>query len=159
MLAHYEILGKIPDEKFVEIYKACSRKIRNMLEGQFLPKKKKGKKVSLKSIKNRDKNALAVRDGIVKSEDDQMAAEIVKTWLYSKRELLKDALDYFEIPNEDGITQKDLDPIEGASGETLSSLFAHLQEKGHDPLEIGLYLAFIDVQNLDDVAEFTAIFS
>lgn len=150
-LDYAELLGRIDDAKVTEIYGSCSRKIRNMLEGMYGKKAKKGRKVSLKSLKDKDGAALAVRDGLVAAGEHQTAEELLKTWLLTRRELLKDALDYFQIPHEDGITDAELDVIEKAEAEALTALVNHLTEKGHALQEVSIYLAFLKVQNFENV--------
>jgi len=155
---YHELLEKIDDDKFVEIYLACSRKIRNMLEGIYLKKRKKGRKVSLKAGKNKAKAALSVRNGIVDAAEEQMAEEIFKTWLYARRDLLKAALDFFEIENEDGITESDLDDLEQAPVEKLVSLREKLVVDGIELKDLAIYLAFMKVENMQDDPELMSVF-
>ncbi len=152
---HWELLANIREEKFVEIYGACSRKIRNMLESMYGKKAKKGGKVSLKSSKNRSAAALAVRKGIVAKQDNPMAEELFKTWLYDKRSMLAAALDFFEIPNEDGITDQDLDVFEQATAEKLTALMEALIDRdGFDGEEVAIYMAFMGTLHVEEVPRY-----
>lgn len=148
-LEHSELVGKIRDVKFLEIYNASSRRTRNMLEGMYARKAKKGRMVSIKSGKNKKAIALSVKTGIHAKGDDQMAEELLKNWLYHKPTLLKAALDFFGIENENGITEQELDPLLEADAETLSSMMDELTGSGHDPEEVAIYLAFHQAENFD----------
>lgn len=147
-----EIIALTRPEKFAEIYSSCSRKIRNLLEGQFARKvKPRGKMVSLKSRRDRLAEASAVQEGLVELGDDKMADEILKTWLYTKRPMLKATLDFFGIPNEEGITEQELDPIEQATAEKLAELVSGLTGLGFSAEDAAIYLACIQAQNAAQV--------
>ena len=158
IMEFYEILEKVDNDKILEIYGACSRKIRNMLEGIYYKKKKKGRKISLRAGQNKLAAANAVRNGIVKASDEQMAEEVLKTWLYTKRELFVAALDFFEIKHEDGITDESLELMEKAESALLDKMVATLQAANFATADIMIYLAFMKVENLSDVKKFSDIF-
>ena len=146
------LIGRIPEEKFAEVYSACPRKIRNYLEGMFAKKiRKGGRKVALKTARDRVLEALAVRDGIQAEGNTQMAEEVLKTWLYTKRPMLKATLDFFGVPNEDGITTKDLDALEKAEPARLDELIDHLAAGGFPLAEVAVYLAFLKVERFAEV--------
>ena len=150
------LLERLSDELMAEIYALCPRRVRNMLEGKYgHGKPRNGRQVSLKFGKNRAQEALTVRAGIVAGGDTQMAEELIKTYLYGKRPLLKDTLDYLGLPNEDGLTDGELDVLEQATPETLRALFAVLREKGHSIEDIALYFAFTKVEHFADIEELT----
>jgi hypothetical protein len=150
-MEYAELLGRIDDEKMMEIYASCSRKIRNMLDGLYGKKVKKGRMVSLKSLKDKSGQALLVRDGIVATGENQTAEELLKTWLYAKRPMLAAALDFCGIENDDGITDQELDALEKAEPEKLEQLVAHLTGSGYDVKDVAIYLAFLKVQNFEKV--------
>lgn len=152
------ILDRLSDEKVAEIYGLCPRRVRNMLEGKYgKGKVHSGRQVSLKFGKNRSQEALSVRSGIVAGNDTQMAEELIKTYLYTKRPMLKDTLDYLGLPNDNGITDGELDLLEKASPETLSALIAVLREKGHGLEDIAIYFAFTKVEHFADIEELTRL--
>ncbi len=151
MWDHPSLLGKLSDDKFMEIYQSCSRKIRNMLEGTYGKKVKKGRRVSLKTGKDKRIQALSVRDGVVASQDGQMAEELFKTWLYDHRPMLSAALNFFEIPNEDGITEQELDPVVQADTQKLEALLDALIAAGYEMENIALYLAVLQVEHFAEV--------
>ncbi len=152
-----ELITRIDDDKWIAIYSTCSRKIRNMLEGSYGKKIKKGKRVSLKSGKDRAIQALAVRNGLAAANESQMAEEVLKTWLYGQRPLLKAALDFFGIENDDGITEQELTAVEEASAEKLIELTALLKNQGHALEDIAIYLAFVKTKHFNDVPELTGV--
>jgi len=156
---YLELLEKISDEKFAEIYSSCSRKIRNMIEGIYCKKSKKGRKVSLRALKDKSGVSTTVKNGLILSGDDQTADEIMKTWLYGKRDLLSTALDFFDIKNDDGITEQELDAFEEASKEKLEELTAHLEEKGFELYDIAIYIAYMQPEHFDEVDKLVACFS
>lgn len=155
---HPKLLGRIREDKFIEIYFACPRKIRNTLEAKHARKaRRRGRRVSLRSERNKAKAALQVREGLVKSGDSEMAEEVLKTWLYDKRPMLKEALDFFEIENEDGITGRDIDAFEKAPGEKIEELLDLLSNKGYDVEDIAIYMAFMQAEHFDEVPRLTEV--
>ncbi|RJO66540.1 MAG: hypothetical protein C4523_12185 [Myxococcales bacterium] len=144
-----QLLGAISEAKFEELYGACSRKVRNMLEGMFARKTRSGRMVSIRKG-NRKDDALAVREGIVASGDEKMAEELFKTWLYEKRPMLKAALDFFAIPNDEGITESELSPLENADVAALEKLVAELESRKFPLEDIAIYLAFMQVKAFDE---------
>jgi len=148
VLEYPELLSRLDEDKIVEIYSALSRRVRNMLEGQFAKKHHKGLKVSLKSGRERTATALAVREGIVKEQNGQMAEELFRTWLYGKRDMLKSALDFLGVPNEDGLTTDELTVVEKAEAAKLSELVAYLTGQGYPLIDVAIYLAFLKAENL-----------
>ncbi len=150
-LEPHEIIDRLDENLFAAIYGGMSRKIRNMFDGLY-GKKKKGRLVSLK---NRSKNRLEVsrriQEGLRQPEANQHADEVLRTYFFDRRPLLKAAMDFFEIPNEDGITNVDLTDFEKADSPTLDRLVASLQEGGFEDDDIALYLVFMQAENAQEL--------
>ncbi len=157
-LEAYEIIERLGEDKFAAIFNGLTRKMRTMLESMFV-KKRKGRLVSLKSRKkDRPQAAKKVWLGLQDESGNQYADEILRAYFFERRELLKTALDFFEIPNEDGITNQELTALEQADAETLRTLFDALVSKEFDPLDIALYLVFLKTEHAFDLAEVREFF-
>ncbi len=157
-LEAYEIVERLGEDKFSEIFNGLSRKMRTMLESMFT-KKRKGRMVSLKSRKKGKGQAVKqVWRGLQDENANQYADEILRAYFFEHRDLLKTALDFFEIPNEDGITNQELTALEQADTETLQKLFDELKSKDFSVLDISLYFVFLKAEHAFDLTEVREIF-
>lgn len=77
---------------------------------------------------------------------EDVLAEVVRNYLYSRRELLADALDFFDVEHNQGLTDHDLDFLEDLDEEKLRAVEAHLAEQGHDSEDVELYLRFMKMK-------------
>jgi|GEM_PF-656324 len=154
------LIGMIDPEKFVDIYYTSTRKLRNMVEGLYHKKIKKGsgRKVSLTSTKDRVEIANSVQHGILAAMDEYMGEELLKAWLYTKRPMLTTALDFFGVEHEDGLTDKDLSAFEKAEVETLEKLIKELQAKECLIEDIAIYFQFMHIDNALKVAAIKKVF-
>ena len=74
---------------------------------------------------------------------DEVLAEVVRNYLFQRREMLADALDHLEVSHNDGLTDQELDFVAELETERLAELQEHLRSKGHSTDDISLYLAFL----------------
>ncbi len=155
------LVGMIDPEKFEDLYFSSQRKLRNMLEGMYHKKIRKGsgRKVSLNKTKNRTETALAVQQGILMNIDEYMSEELLKAWLYSKREMLKTSLDFFKIENEDGLTEKDLDAFEKAEIAKLDELVDALLKIEFKIEDIAIYFQFMHIEKALEVERIKQVFA
>ncbi len=155
------LIGMIDPAKFVDIYYTSTRKLRNMVEGLYHKKVKKGggRKVSLTSSKDRVETAASVQHGILAALDEYMAEELLKAWLFTKRTMLVTALDFFGVEHEDGLTDKDLSAFEKADVATLEKLVAELKAKECLVEDIAIYFQFMHIENAMNVAELKKVFA
>ncbi len=74
---------------------------------------------------------------------EELAQELVRNYLVTRRPLLRDALDFLEIPHTDGLTDADLDFMEKLPKDVADGLRAKLA--AHDADDVALYLNFMNV--------------
>jgi len=146
------ILRELSLSKFAEIFNTCSRQARQAYFHRHAVRAPKKKKAGLPKAgaKNEARTALlyeVLRD----KDDDEMADEILRTWLLTKRLLLAAALNHLGIPHEEGIT--DSDELEKQFEEidvpALRALIDAMIQTA--PLEdVQIYLEYMGAPKLDE---------
>lgn len=130
-------------ERFNEVLAASPKPFREELFRRA-GIKAKGGAYSVKSLnknKVRSKKLLdSLRNGF--EMDEEVLEEVIRNYLYSHRSLLGEALDHFEIPHEEGLTDADLAFIDELPEEKSEALRSLLAAK-HDPDDVELYLRFM----------------
>lgn len=148
-VAFTEVLLSVSPEKFAEIFSASSRKaretyfhrhgVRSTAKATRLPKP--GAKTELR---------IARLFEVLNSEpDDEMAEEILRTWLLGKRAMLAGALDHLGIENDNGLTESDdINRFEKLSKKDVKTLLEKLAP--HAAAEdVIVYLKFMGVPEVD----------
>jgi hypothetical protein len=139
-----EILTQDP-ERFQRIVAASPKKFREEIF------RRAGVRVKAEafSLKTQPKNELrsqkllaALKEGADLGEG--VVEELIRNYLYTRRELLADALDHFKVPHDNGLTDSDLDFIEKLKPEEGAQLRALLAAK-HEASDVDLYLAFMNI--------------
>lgn len=140
-----ELLTQLDQERFNDVLTASPKKFREELF------RRAG--ISVKnnafSLKSSGKNEVriqklhsALKDGMdVKQE---VAEELIRNYLYTRRPMLADALDHFKVAHDNGLTDDDLafiETLEPAKGAELKSLLA----SKHDARDVELYFAFMNI--------------
>ncbi len=141
-----ELLLQQTTERFNEIVFASPKKFREELFRRAGVKAKKGGAFALSNAK---KNAVRVEKLLASMQDgadlpDELLAELIRNYLYTKRALLAEALDFFEVEHDEGLTDADLDFIEELPEERVTQLRGIL-ERSHDKDDVELYLRFMNV--------------
>ena len=144
-----DVLRSVSLEKFTEIFSACSRKARETYfhrHGVRSPSKttrlpKPGAKTEARIAR--------LYEVLQDKEDDEMAEEILRTWLLTKRPMLAAALDHLGIEHENGLTESDeIKKFEKLGKREVKALVEKLEP--HAPREdIGVYLKFMGVKDVD----------
>ena len=76
-------------------------------------------------------------------DDDEMAEEVLRTWLLTKRAMLAAALDHLKIPHDNGLTDSDdVSRIEKLPKDELKTLYTTLAETSPKE-DAALYLRFM----------------
>lgn len=88
---------------------------------------------------------------VLKSEEDEeMAEEILRSWLLVKRPMLSAALDHLGIEHNEGLTDsEDLEKIEKLSVKELRALAATMEPHAAKE-EILIYLKFMGAEKADE---------
>lgn len=146
------LVSNMTEGTFAEVIQASPRKIRETLFNRLGIKAKKS--VTLKvhgKLEERTKKLHArLKEASTKQEAD-LCAELVRNWLYTKRDVLCDTLDYLEVKHDNGLIDEEPTFFQELSKEKTEALVNHLREKGHGDEVIHTYLAFVETAHLDDV--------
>lgn len=139
------LVDQNPD-RFVEIVSASPKKFREELFRRAGIRAKKGGSFSLNNAK---KNAVrigklrqALMDGF--EVEAELLDELVRNYLYTRRSLLAEALDFFEVEHDEGLTDADLDFVEELPADRVTHL-RDLLKRNHDEADVELYLRFMKI--------------
>ena len=143
------ILRTLSPEKFAEVLAASSRKAREVYfhrHGVRAPQSasrlpKPGAKTELRTA--------ALYEVFKTQDDDELAEEMLRTFLLTKRAMLAKALDHLGIAHQNGLTESDdVKKFESLSQKELRALAQALE--GVAPRdEVALYLKFMGAVDVD----------
>lgn len=134
------------NDRFGEIVFASPKKFREEVFRRAGIRAKKGGAFALSSAKKNDVRVQKLMEAIQGGADvpDDLLAELVRNYLYTRRALLAEALDFLEVEHEEGLTDADLDFIEELPKERIAQL-RDVLERNHDKADVELYLRFMNV--------------
>lgn len=143
------IIRSVSPEKFNEILGASGRKAREVYFHRHSIKAPKTTGFAKSGAKN-EARVTALFDSLQHHEDDELAEEVLRTWLLTKRSLLGAALDHLGIPHTDGLTDSDdVQKIEKLAGGDLKALAAKLTEIAPKE-DVVVYLKFMGAEKVDE---------
>ena len=141
------IISDIQPDLFSVILETSPRQVREVLFSRFGVKAKK--KYGMKSFAERRKEkAVKLQDKLKACESEQeqeLCSELIRNWLFTKRPMLKAALDFLKIENNDGLVEKDLDEFGKLNKSDAEALLNHLSET-FPKEEALIYLQFMGVK-------------
>lgn len=132
-------------DRFSEVVGASPRKIREELYRRLGVKAKKSSAFAIKKSEDDDrakKLLAAIQNG--ESVADEVLEELIRNYLYVKRDMLGDALDHFQIPHENGLTDEEIDFLSELPKEKSAELKKLLLAK-HSPADVELYFAYMNI--------------
>ena len=143
------ILRSVTPEKFSEIMAASSRKARETyFHRHGVRASASARRMPKPGAKNEERTA-SLYEVLQRETDDQMAEEILRSWLLTKRPMLSAALDHLGIAHEDGLTESDdikkLETLSADDIRTLASKLAPLASRE----DVGVYLRFMGTPEVD----------
>jgi hypothetical protein len=142
-----EILSGMSEAQFTDLVLASPKKFREEVFRRAGIKAKAGSAFSLSDGKKNEVRVKrlfgAVQEGFVLG--DQIAEELIRNYLYTRRELLADALDFFSVPHDHGLTNADLAFVNDIGPDKGNELRALLSAK-HREQDVELYLKFMNIQ-------------
>jgi len=145
------ILRELSLEKFAEIFNTCSRQARQAYFHRHAVKAPKKKGGLPKAGAKNEARTVALYEVLRDVDDDEMADEILRTWLLTKRAMLAAALDHLEVPHEDGITDSEEleEKFDGMEVPALQALVdAMIQAAPVD--DVGIYLRYMGTPNVEE---------
>lgn len=143
------LTAQMSPETFFEVIDASPRKVREMLFSQLGVKAKK-KSIGLRLSQKRDERTQKLHERLKEAQTKQeveVCKELIRNWLYTKRAMLKSALDYLKVPNDNGLVETEIDFFGKLSKSDVDALCKHL-EKDFPKEHVELYLKFVDVPHL-----------
>ena len=144
-----EVLRSLSAEKFAEVFGASSRKARETYFHRHGVRGKGGSGFAKPGAKNEARIAKLYDVIASGADDDEMAEEMLRTWLLTKRPMLAAALDHLGIDHEDGLTEsEDLSKFEKLSKRDIGKLLPVLEEHGSRE-DAAVYLRFMGVPGVD----------
>lgn len=147
-----KLTAEMSEKTFSEVMSVSPRQVREILYSQLGIK---GKSSSLlKNLQQKKEERIrklheALKISTSKRESD-VCKELIRNWLYTKRPLLKSALDHLGVPNDNGLIESDPICFTELSKEQVSALFKHLCrdfEKEH----VVIYLGFMETPHLESI--------
>ena len=139
-----EILSRLSEERFEVIMAASPKKLREDLFRRAGVRPKAASPFALKTQNSGGRSQKlfeAMQSGTELPEE--LLEELIRNYLYNRRDMLADALDFFEVEHNDGLTDADLEFIESLAADKVAALRTRLSAK-HDDEDIGLYLSFMN---------------
>jgi hypothetical protein len=140
-----EIVRKLPVKQFANLLAASPKAFREELFRRGGVKVRSGT-FALSTAPKNQLRAEKLHEAICGGVDlgDEVLEELIRNYLYTRRPLLADALNHFEVKNDDGLTEEDLGFLEKLPPEGGLALKQLLESK-HDASDVALYLAFMNV--------------
>jgi len=134
---------------FAKVLSACPRRARETLFTRFaIPKPKRSATALLPSKDPARGNKLRLAMAAV-SEDDgqgqQLAEELIRVYLMTKRDLLGSALDAIGVEHNEGLTDDDLDGFSDLSPDEATALAERLNGE-YDASDVALYLRYMGAE-------------
>jgi hypothetical protein len=140
-----EIVRRLPTERFVAIITASPKAFREDLFRKSNVKVK-GNAFSLAAANKNVVRAERLHQAIVEGLDigDNVLEELIRNYLYTRRDLLAAALDQLGVTHDHGLTDQDLDFITTLEAAKATALREALEQR-FDRTDVGLYLDFMRV--------------
>lgn len=144
-----ELIATISFATFAEVIELSPRKVRESLYSHYgVKSKNRNTLVSLKDKKEQKYQQLHLAlTNANNAKEQTFLKELFRNWLFHKRPMLKAALDFLDVPNDDGLIDKDPDFFKDLSKEKTMALVKHLQAKFPRD-HILVYLSFMEVPHI-----------
>lgn len=144
-----DIVRGLSKEKFVEVLGVSTRTSREAYfhrHGIKSPPSSRG--FSKPGAKN-EARAASLYEAMQERVDEQVAEEIVRTWLLGKRPMLAAALDHLKIEHDNGLTESDdVDRFEKLSAAEVKDMVKALTKVAPAD-EIKAYLKYMGASHVD----------
>ncbi|MCK6545814.1 hypothetical protein L6R52_08095 [Myxococcota bacterium] len=140
-----ELVAQLDTERFHLLISASPKKFREEIFRRA-GIKAKGDVFSLKSSGKNEVRTQKLHSALKEGLDlgENVVEELIRNYLFTLRPMLADALDHFDVPHDNGLTDHELDFIEKldpAKGRELRDKLAAKYD-GHD---VDLYFGFMNI--------------
>lgn len=146
MAAPNDILRKLDGDHFGDVVSASPKKFREEIFRRAGVKNRGGGAFALKSTGKNNARVKKLRKSMLEGFEleAEIAEELIRNYLYTRRPMLAEALDFFEVEHDEGLTDEELDFIQELPAERGQHL-RDLLCRNHPEADVDLYLAFMDV--------------
>ena len=138
------LTASMSHETFSEIMAVSPRQVREVLYSQFGIKSKS--KSLLKNLQQKKQERINKLHECLKNckskKEVELCNELIRNWLYTKRSMLKSALDFLGVPNDNGLIDTEPTLFTELSEEKAKSLFEHLTAD-YPKEHVYIYLRFM----------------
>jgi hypothetical protein len=140
-----EIIRRLPTARFVDLLTASPKAFRENLFRQSNVKVK-GSAFSIAAASKNVVRAERLHRAIVDGLDlgDQALEELIRNYLYTRRDLLGAALDQLGVQHDRGLTDQDLDFMKALEPARVAALREALGQR-FDAADVALYLDFMQI--------------
>ncbi len=143
------ITAQMTEPTFFDVVQKSPRKVREVLFSQLGVKaKKKGSGIHIQE--NREDRVRKLHQKLSSmhsKKESEVCRELIRNWLYTKRPMLKSALDFLGIPNDAGLVDQETDFFSNLSKDRVQELVTHLK-KDFDAEHVSVYLQFMEVPHI-----------
>lgn len=136
-------------ETFAEMMAVSPRKVREILFSQF-GVKEKSKSLLKNILQKKEERILKLHEALKKTtskRESEVCKELIRNWLFAKRPMLKSALDFLGVANENGLIESEPTIFAELSKEKAQALFKHLS-KEFPKEHVMIYLEFMETAHL-----------
>ncbi|MFC1610181.1 hypothetical protein ACFL6C_04435 [Myxococcota bacterium] len=143
-----DVLSSVSAELFAAIFSASSRKARETYFHRHGVRSSSKVRFSKPGAKTEARIA-QLYEVLKTEEDDEMAEEMLRTWLLTKRPMLSAALDHLGIEHDSGLTESDdINKFEKLGKKEVRNIVEKLADHASRE-EIAVYLRFMGVKDVD----------
>ena len=149
MMDPIAITKSMSDTIFSDVVSSAPRKTREVLFSQLGIKAKKPM-IGLDLNRKRDERARQLHERLKSStgkRENDVCRELIRTWLFTQRPLLKAALDFVGVPNDNGLVETETDFFKDLSPERITALKKHLYVS-FNPEHVDIYMRFVEIPEL-----------
>lgn len=140
-----EIIKRISFETFFDVITISPRKVREALFSYYGVKSKS--RSILSSLKDKKEQRIRSLHATLQTADNpkeqEFLKELFRNWLFHQRPLLKSALDFLGVENDNGLVEIETDFFKELSEKKVSELINHLK-KDFSNDAIFIYLSFME---------------
>ena len=145
-----QLINRISFETFNDVIAVSPRKVRESLYSHYgVKSKSRNFLVAVKEKKEQKAKELYEKlKGANKPREQEFIKELFRNWLFHKRPMLKETLDYLGIANDFGLVESETDFFKELNERKVADLINHLKPKFPKD-DILVYLTFMEVPFLD----------
>lgn len=145
MATPVELLTRLPPERFTQVINTAPKKVREELFRRA-GIKNRGGAFALRTTQKTEARIRRLYEALLDGADfpSEIAEEVIRNYLYHRRDLLSEALDFLEVDHDNGLTDADLEFVTELETSRVEQL-RELLLRNHAPEDVDLYLGFMGI--------------